>query len=118
MDKNLKYAFLIPIGNSISGKLIPQLLQLHNLAKRVGARIYTIPNRIHVDARNALATKGGGFVNPTKLIKDTEWLVWFDADQAYTMSNVKRLLEYDEEEKFISGWYISVTCSICDWGKC
>lgn len=106
MEKKLQYAFLIPIGDSISGKLIPQLLQLHNLAKEVGARIYTIPNRIHVDARNALATKGGGFVDPTRLIRDAEWLVWFDSDQVYTMDQVKALLAYDQEQKFISGWYI------------
>lgn len=106
MENKLKYAFLIPIGDNISGKLIPQLLSCYKYINSIGGKLYTISNRIHVDARNALATKGGGFVNPTKLIKNTEFLIWLDADQVYTVDMLKKLVEYDQNNKFISGWYI------------
>jgi hypothetical protein len=105
MDKKLQYAFLLPIGSSISGKLIPQLLANYDYVSSIGGRLYTIANRIHSDARNALATKGGGFVQPEKLVQDTEWLIWMDSDQLITVDQIKTLLAYDPKEKFVSGWY-------------
>jgi hypothetical protein len=100
----MRFAFLIPIGDHLSAKLVPQLLALHDYANQVDAQIITIANRTHVDARNYLATAGGGFVNPENLVNKCEWLVWFDADQVYNMGQVKTLL--DRPEKFTSGWYI------------
>ena len=101
---NMRYAFLIPIGDSISGKLIPQLLNLQDYTKQVDGKIFTIANRTHVDARNWLATAGGGFKNPTNLIDQCEWLVWLDSDQQFNLGQIKMLL--DRPEKFVSGWYI------------
>jgi hypothetical protein len=77
---------------------------LHDYANQVDAQIITVANRTHVDARNFLATGGGGFKKPHHLIDQAEWLVWFDADQVYNIGQVKMLL--DRPEKFTSGWYI------------
>lgn len=100
----MQYAFLIPIGNSISGKLIPQLLNLQDYTNQIDGQIITIANRTHVDARNYLATAAGGYKNPTNLINRAEWLVWIDSDQVFNLGQIKLLL--DREEKFASGWYI------------
>jgi hypothetical protein len=103
----MKYAFLMPVGHSISGKLLPQLLNLQDYTKQIDGQILTIANRTHVDARNWLATGGGGFKNPTNLIDQAEWLVWIDSDQQFNLGQIKTLL--DRPEKFVSGWYIKDT---------
>ena len=100
----MKYAFLMPIGDSISGKLIPQLLATNRYISQVDGELFTIANRTHVDARNWLATAGGGFKYPTNLIDKVDWLVWLDSDQVYNVGQIKKLL--DRPEKFVSGWYI------------
>ena len=64
----MKYAFLIPIYNTISGRLLPQFLHLQDWCRNLDGEIFTVVGRTHVDARNWLCTDGGGYANPTKLI--------------------------------------------------
>ena len=64
----MKYAFLIPIYNTISGRLLPQFLHLQDWCRNLDGEIFTVVGRTHVDARNWLCTDGGGYSNPTKLI--------------------------------------------------
>ena len=64
----MKYAFLIPIYNTISGRLLPQFLHLQDWCRNLDGEIFTVVGRTHVDARNWLCTDGGGYTNPTKLI--------------------------------------------------
>ena len=64
----MKYAYLIPIYNTISGRLLPQFLHLQDWCRNLDGEIFTVVGRTHVDARNWLCTDGGGYANPTKLI--------------------------------------------------
>ena len=60
----MKYAFCIPIYNTISGRLLPQFLNLQEWCPQLDGQIYTVVGRTHADARNWLCTDGGGFSNP------------------------------------------------------
>ena len=71
----MKYAFLIPIYNTISGRLLPQFLNLQEWCPQLDGKIYTIVGRTHADARNWLCTDGGGFSNPNKLIDKVDYSV-------------------------------------------
>ena len=79
----MKYAFCIPIYNTISGRLLPQFLNLQEWCPQLDGKIYTVLGRTHADARNWLCTDGGGFQNPNKLINKVDYLVWIDADQSF-----------------------------------
>ncbi len=105
----MKFAFLIPIYTSVSAKLFPQFLSLQRACEQIDAEIFTVSNRTHVDARNWLATNGGGFENPRKFIEEVEWLVWIDSDQGFSLKNLETLLNC--EEKFCSGWYVKEDAS-------
>lgn len=98
-----KYNFLIPIGSSINGILIPQLLELQRWCISNNGVISTVTGKIHSFARNHLATNGGGFVNSDP--PDAEWLIWIDSDIVFNESHLKRLLDFDS--KFCAGWYIN-----------
>ena len=114
----MKYAFLIPIYNTISGRLLPQFLNLQEWCPQLDGKIYTIVGRTHADARNWLCTDGGGFTNPTKLIDKVDYLVWIDADQSFNYSQLNTLLKY--ESQFCAGWYVkdlSGTAMIADWDE-
>ena len=114
----MKYAFLIPIYNTISGRLLPQFLNLQEWCPQLDGKIYTIVGRTHADARNWLCTDGGGFTNPHKLIDKVDYLVWIDADQSFNYSQLSTLLEY--ESQFCAGWYVkdlSGTVMIADWNE-
>ena len=114
----MKYAFCIPIYNTISGKLLPQFLNLQEWCQQLDGQIYTVVGRTHADARNWLCTDGGGFQNPNKLINKVDYLVWIDADQSFNYSQLVTLLEYDSP--FCAGWYVkdlSGTVMIADWNE-
>ena len=100
----MKYAFLIPIYNTISGRLLPQFLHLQDWCRNLDGEIFTVVGRTHVDARNWLCTDGGGYTNPTKLINKFDNLVWIDADQQFNYQQLCTLLESDYD--FCSGWYV------------
>ena len=114
----MKYAFCIPIYNTISGRLLPQFLNLQEWCSQLDGKIYTVVGRTHADARNWLCTDGGGFTNPRKLIDKVDYLVWIDADQEFNYSQLNALLEYDSQ--FCAGWYVkdlSGTAMIADWDE-
>ena len=114
----MKYAFLIPIYNTISGRLLPQFLHLQEWCRNLDGEIFTVVGRTHVDARNWLCTDGGGYTNPTKLIDKFDNLVWIDADQQFNYQQLCTLLESGHD--FCSGWYIkelSGLAMIADWDE-
>ena len=114
----MKYAFCIPIYNTISGRLLPQFLNLQEWCPQLDGKIYTIVGRTHADARNWLCTDGGGFQNPNKLIDKVDYLVWIDADQEFNYTQLSSLLSY--ESQFCAGWYVkdlSGTAMIADWDE-
>ena len=114
----MKYAFCIPIYNTISGHLLPQFLNLQEWCPQLDGKIYTILGKTHVDARNWLCTDGGGFFNPRKLIDKVDYLVWIDSDQSFNYQQLITLLEFDSP--FCSGWYIKAlggTAMIADWNE-
>ena len=114
----MKYAFLIPIYNTISGRLLPQFLHLQEWCRKLDGEIFTVVGRTHVDARNYLCTDGGGYTNPTKLIDRFDNLVWIDADQQFNYQQLCTLLESSYD--FCSGWYIkelSGLAMIADWDE-
>ena len=114
----MKYAFLIPIYNTISGRLLPQFLNLQDWCLQLDGKIYTVVGRTHNDGRNWLATNGGGFANPNKLIDKVDYLVWLDADQQFNYQQLNTLLKQDHP--FCAGWYVkdlSGTAMIADWDE-
>ena len=114
----MKYAFLIPIYNTISGRLLPQFLNLQEWCSQLDGKIYTVVGRTHNDGRNWLATHGGGFADPNKLIDKVDYLVWIDADQQFNYQQLNTLLE--QNHPFCAGWYVkdlSGTAMIADWDE-
>ena len=114
----MKYAFLIPIYNTISGRLLPQFLNLQDWSNHLNGEIFTVVGRTHVDARNWLCTDGGGYTNPTKLIDRFDYLVWIDVDQEFNYQQLRTLLDFNSD--FCSGWYVkelSGTAMIADWDE-
>lgn len=99
----LDYLFLLPIGSSISGKLIPQLLELKTWCMTHNADILTVTGMPHNFARNFLATGGKGFENPTP--PDAKWVIWIDSDIVFSMAQLEHLIRIDHP--FVCGWYVS-----------
>ena len=52
----MKYAFCIPIYNTISGRLLPQFLNLQEWCPQLDGQIYTVVGRTHAAARIAQRT--------------------------------------------------------------
>ena len=114
----MKYAFCIPIYNTISGRLLPQFLNLQEWCLDLDGKIFTVVGRTHADARNYLCTDGGGFSNPNKLIDNFDYIVWIDSDQSFNYQQLNTLLQYDSQ--FCSGWYVkdlSNVAMIADWNE-
>jgi hypothetical protein len=114
----MKYAFLTPIYNHISGLIFERFLNLQEWCPQLDGKIYTVVGRTHADARNWLCTDGGGFQNPNKLIDKVDYLVWIDADQEFNYTQLSSLLSY--ESQFCAGWYVkdlSGTAMIADWDE-
>jgi len=114
----MKYAFLIPIYNTISGRLFKRFLSLQEWCPQLDGKIYTVVGRTHADARNWLCTNGGGFSNPRSLINKVDCLVWIDADQDFNYTELNTLLSY--ESQFCAGWYVkdlSGIAMIADWNE-
>ena len=114
----MKYAFLVPIYNTISGRLFKRFLSLQEWCPQLDGKIYTVVGRTHADARNWLCTDGGGFSNPRNLINKVDYLVWIDADQDFNYTELNTLLSY--ESQFCAGWYVkdlSGIAMIADWNE-
>ena len=114
----MKYAFLVPIYNHISGRLFKRFLNLQEWCPQLDGKIYTVVGRTHADARNWLCTDGGGFSNPRSLINKVDYLVWIDADQDFNYTELNTLLSY--ESQFCAGWYVkdlSGIAMIADWNE-
>ena len=94
---------LIPIGTSIHGKLIPQLLKLQEWCLKNNSEIKTITGMMHNFARNYLATSDEGFVSPKP--PNANNLIWIDSDIVYTIEQLETLI--NNEHKFCAGWYRS-----------
>ena len=114
----MKFAFLVPIYNHISGRLFKRFLNLQEWCPQLDGKIYTVVGRTHADARNWLCTNGGGFSNPRSLINKVDYLVWIDADQDFNYTELNTLLSYDSS--FCAGWYVkdlSGIAMIADWNE-
>ena len=114
----MKYAFLVPIYNHISGRLFKRFLNLQEWCPQLDGKIYTVVGRTHADARNWLCTDGGGFTNPRSLINKVDYLIWIDADQDFNYTELNTLLSYDSQ--FCAGWYVkdlSGIAMIADWNE-
>lgn len=99
----LDYIFLIPIGSSVNGKLIEQLLKLKTWCNNNNADIMITVGKMHNFARNYLATGGKGFANPSP--PDAKWLIWLDSDIQFSIEQIEMLIKIDHP--FVSGWYVS-----------
>jgi hypothetical protein len=99
----LDFLFLLPIGSSISGKLIPQLLTLKTWCNKHNSDILTVTGMPHNFARNFLATGGKGFDNPTP--PDAKWVIWIDSDIVFSIEQLELLIRIDHP--FVCGWYVS-----------
>ena len=94
----------IPTYISVSAKLFQQWIDVSSWCAQNGIQIITVPNRTHNDARNWLATAGGGFSNSHRLVDKVDWIIWIDSDQAFTQDQLEKLINC--KEKFCCGWYI------------
>ena len=111
-----KIVICIPTYVSVSSSLFNQWIQLAKWCTEKNIEIITISNRTHNDARNWLATGGGGFQNPTNLINEVDWLIWIDSDQFFTKNNLQTLIDCDE--KFCCGWYVKDTAPmVAKWDE-
>ena len=99
-----KVVLAIPTYVSVSAVLFQQWIEVSRWCGKNNIEILTVPNRTHNDARNWLATAGGGFQNPTNLIDKVDWIIWIDSDQAFSKEQLEKLIEC--KEKFCCGWYI------------
>jgi len=99
----LENIILIPIGSSIHGKLIPQLLKLQEWCLKNNSEIKTVTGLAHNFARNYLATNDEGFVSPKP--PNAKNIVWIDSDIVFTIEQLEILINNDYN--FVSGWYRS-----------
>ena len=99
-----KIAICIPTHTSVSAVLFDQWIGLSAWCAKNNIPIITVANRTHNDARNWLATGGGGFSNPNQVIDQMDYLIWIDSDQAFTLDNLRTLIACDD--KFCTGWYL------------
>jgi hypothetical protein len=101
-----KVCICIPTYVSIKAELFQQFIELIQWAsRRPLTTITTIPNRTHNDARNWLATAGGGNANPNNLTEQVDIIVWIDSDMVFTLEDITKLLSY-EDDPFVAGWYV------------
>ena len=99
-----KIVICIPTHTSVSAVLFQQWIDLSKWCSLNDILIITIANRTHNDARNWLATAGGGFQKPNHLIDQVDWIIWIDSDQVFALQDLQTLI--DCKEKFCSGWYL------------
>jgi len=101
-----KVCICIPTYVSIKAELFQQYLELTQWAsRRPFTNITTIANRTHNDARNWLATAGGGNVKPSNLTEQVDTIIWIDSDMVFTLDDISKLLSY-EDDPFVAGWYV------------
>ena len=100
----MKTIIAIPTYVSVSANLFGQFMQMSGWCAVNKVEVITIPNRTHVDARNWLATAGGGFENPKQLIDKCYQIVFIDSDQVFNLEQLKQLIEHPG--KFVTGWYV------------
>ena len=102
-----KQPFASLTHGSINALLFEQFSHLQAGVNNRTFLIITVANRTHNDARNWLATAGGGFANPNQLIDAFDTLIWIDSDQVFTPNDVMQLLAC--EAPFCTGWYLNGT---------
>tara|TARA_R100000008_G_C3575991_1_gene165301 strand:+ start:954 stop:1610 length:657 start_codon:yes stop_codon:yes gene_type:complete len=101
--KKYKVIICIPTFVSVHAELFDQFMKLAVWADKNDYPILTVPDRTHNDARNWLATGGGGFSNSRMLINMTDTFVWIDSDMVFTHDDLEQLIEH--EHPFVSGVY-------------
>ena len=101
---NNKVVICIPTHGSVSALLFGQWIGLSAWCTKKNIPIVTIENRTHNDARNWLATAGGGFQKPNQLINQVDYIIWIDSDQVFSVEDLEKLIDCDE--KFCTGWYL------------
>ncbi len=99
-----RVAICIPTHTSISAVLFDQWIGLSAWCAKNNIPIITIANRTHNDARNWLATAGGGFEKPNLLIDQMDYILWIDSDQVFTLKDIQTILSC--KSKFCTGWYL------------
>lgn len=103
--KKIKYAFLSPVGNILSGKSIKPYLELQKFAIKFNFPLIVMQGRTHADARNFLATGGHGFEEPYYLADKVENFIWIDSDHFFKQEDLEYLME--AKYPFCAGWYLS-----------
>ena len=83
-----KTVIAIPTYVSVSAVLFQQWIDVSKWCAQNKIEIMTVPNRTHNDARNWLATGGGGFQYPHHLTDQVDWIVWLDSDQVFTVKDL------------------------------
>jgi len=113
MDKTV---IAIPTYVGVSAVLFQQWVDVSRWCGKNEIEILTVPNRTHNDARNWLATGGGGFQHPNNLTNQVDWIIWLDSDQVFTIEDLKKLIDCDN--KFCTGWYLKEdTPMIARWDE-
>ena len=100
----IKTCICIPTYVSIKAELFQQFIELMGWANLKGFPVITVPNRTHNDARNWLATGGGGQSKPSHLINQVDSIIWIDSDMVFNKGELEKLISYDDP--FVTGWYI------------
>jgi len=68
---------------------VPVLLNLSKYsAYRDKTHILTVANRLVEDARNYLATAGGGYINSVQLVEQVDYMIWIDSDIYFTIKDL------------------------------
>ena len=99
-----KLVICIPTHGSVSALLFGQWIGLSAWCSKKNIPIVTVENRTHNDARNWLATAGGGFQKPNLLIDQMDYILWIDSDQVFTLKDIQTILSC--KSKFCTGWYL------------
>ena len=111
-----KLAICIPTSTSVSAKLFSQWIDLSAWCALREIPILTISNRTHNDARNWLATAGGGFKNPKEIFTKIDAFIWIDSDQVFNPTQLEILI--NSKEKFVTGWYMKgETPMVARWNE-
>ena len=98
-----KIAICIPTHTSISALLFDQWIGLSAWCANNNIPLITIANRTHNDARNWLATGGGGFIQPQIMLGMFDTFIWIDSDMSFGIHQIETLLEHTHP--FVSGVY-------------
>ena len=98
--KKYKVIICIPTYFSVHAELLEQFITLGSWASSNDYPILTIFNKSQLDAKNWLATGGGGLSNSKMLNQMTDTLVWINSNIVFNTNQIEQLI--DNEHPFAS----------------